>query len=95
MKKDEALRIEKKVDDLIGKRFNMLTVLELIGRDEKRNGIYRCRCDCGNETTVLRYRLTNKNPKQQTKSCGCLRYIPYAERMKNHLSKKPKSGKIK
>ena len=30
---------------------------------------WRCRCDCGNETTVFRSQLTNG----RTKSCGCWR----------------------
>ena len=56
-------------NDLAGKRFGKLVVLF---REPQNNAcnkvVWRCRCDCGNETVVIGSRLyTGK-----TKSCGCL-----------------------
>jgi len=55
-------------DDLIGKRFGYLTVLEFAGHKNKRMH-YLCRCDCGKEKTVDKYSLLTGH----TISCGCLR----------------------
>lgn len=58
----------KPKNDLTGRRFGRLTVL---GYEGSRNGrtLWRCRCDCGRETIVLRPNLISG----ATKSCGCLR----------------------
>src|ERR1035441_4843811 len=55
-----------------------LTVIELadIKRTRTRTGVHsvafwRCRCSCGNETTVRGASLTRK--KFPTRSCSCLR----------------------
>lgn len=55
-------------DNLVGKKFGQLTVLEDTGKRNKRAIIYKCKCDCGNtcETTSLLLR------NNHTKSCGCL-----------------------
>ncbi len=52
--------------DYVGKRFGMLTVISYV---EKRDGqhIWRCRCDCGNETEVRQTYLQSGH----TISCGC------------------------
>ncbi len=53
--------------DLTGERFGKLTVIE--PADKKGSKIYwRCKCDCGKETVVEHYHLT----EGRTKSCGCL-----------------------
>jgi hypothetical protein len=54
--------------DMTGRRFGYLTVIESAGSDHKGYALWRCRCDCGNETTVLGIHLRNSN----THSCGCL-----------------------
>lgn len=59
--------------DLTGRRFGKLTVVKKIGvknagQRGKSRSIYLCKCDCGNETEVLRNSLITGN----TKSCGCL-----------------------
>jgi hypothetical protein len=56
-------------ENLIGKRFGLLTVVE---RSEKKDGkfrYWRCVCDCGNEKISRTSYLKNGN----TSSCGCLR----------------------
>lgn len=55
--------------DIKGQRFGMLTVVKRVGTDPvSRKALWKCKCDCGNFTTVRSVDLTNGN----TKSCGCL-----------------------
>lgn len=57
----------KKVE-MINKGFGNLVVMEEV--DKSYNGyIYKCKCDCDNEVSVLGTSLRSGNPK----SCGCLR----------------------
>ncbi len=71
-----------KVIDLTGHKYNLLTV---IGRDLKQNlnknksSMWKCRCDCGNITTVSSSNLRFNG----VKSCGCL---PIKNRTKHSLS---------
>lgn len=56
----------------VGQKYNMLTVIEQ-AEDQytssgKKHIMWKCRCDCGNETVVWGTRLANGH----TKSCGCL-----------------------
>ena len=53
--------------DMAGKRFGRLTVIEECGRDKQGAVKWRCRCDCGNETTVCGYSLR----RGDVQSCGC------------------------
>ena len=39
--------------DIIGKKFNRLTVLELVGTDKYGNTKFLCECDCGNRKILL------------------------------------------
>jgi len=52
---------------LEGRVFGRLTVIEKTG-SKRRESVWRCKCECGNETITLGYLLT----KGATKSCGCL-----------------------
>lgn len=58
--------------DLTGMRFNRLMALKPIKR-KKNNGkpvvLWLCRCDCGNEVTVV----TTNLRRGDIKSCGCAR----------------------
>lgn len=54
----------KGTDNLIGRRFNSLLVLDYCG-----NSTWECQCDCGNITKVK----TSSLKSGKTKSCGCLR----------------------
>lgn len=56
-------------NDMIGKKFGMLTVLEKLPERSKNGSIqWRCRCDCGKEcirsTTIL-------HTKNRIQNCGC------------------------
>ena len=48
-------------------RFGRLVAKEMVGRDRHKIALWRCQCDCGNESTV---RLTSLTCNM-TKSCGC------------------------
>ena len=54
--------------DLTGMKFNNLTVIEQAGRDPYHKILWRCKCDCGNETITHGRDLVNGH----CKSCGCL-----------------------
>lgn len=53
--------------DLSGQQIGMLTVVSFCGAD-KRRGRWLCRCECGNETTILAQSLL----KRRIDSCGCI-----------------------
>lgn len=54
--------------DLINKRFGMLTVIKELDRSQYKRRTYLCKCDCGNEITVDGASLTTGH----TLSCGCM-----------------------
>ena len=57
--------IPKHFTDIAGKTFNKLTVIEKIHRD-KKHLVWRCKCECGNESFVTSTDLIIGH----TKSCG-------------------------
>ena len=59
----KKLRNKNKSPKWIGKKIEMLTVLDF----NKKTGKYKCLCDCGKETHVATANLNNN----KTKSCGC------------------------
>lgn len=69
--KKTNMKAHNKVD-LLGQKFGKLTV---IGESAKTNREARwlCLCECGKEKSILSSTLKNGN----TRSCGCLRNIPY------------------
>lgn len=61
------------MEDLTGRKFNMLTVTSFNRREVKEssnstNYYWNCVCDCGNTAVVTRANLVGN----RTKSCGCL-----------------------
>ena len=56
-------------EDLTGRTFGRLTVLEFAGVDKGRRSLWRCGCECGRATTVQGSNLKDG----RTASCGCLR----------------------
>jgi hypothetical protein len=55
--------------DLVGKKFNRLTVLYLEGRNKKRSLLWNCLCECGKSKLATTRDLIHS----EIKSCGCLR----------------------
>ena len=58
-------------EDIIGKKFNHLTVLSKFGKNESGKIKYKCECDCENKTIVFVNRTDLQNG--HTTSCGCAR----------------------
>ena len=54
--------------NLVGRRYGRLVVLERL-EAQKKNRLYRCKCDCGMECIIPSRRLRGKTG---TQSCGCL-----------------------
>lgn len=62
---------DKNMINLIGQKYGMLTVIEEALKNPNRKSralLWRCRCDCGNETIVSSNALRTGG----TVSCGCL-----------------------
>lgn len=57
-----------RVIDVTEQRFGRLTVLGECGKDNFRQYMWLCKCDCGNIVAVRGYSLRSGN----TQSCGCL-----------------------
>lgn len=61
-------RVSPRLEDLTGKRFGRLVVIEK-AKTEHKSTRWKCKCDCGNECTVLAENLKTGH----TTSCGCYR----------------------
>lgn len=60
--------LDKKKNDLIGKRFDRLTVIEKTDKRKNKSVIWKCKCDCGNFIEAPTHSLVTKH----LRSCGCL-----------------------
>ena len=68
--KRDLLKHQADKDNLIGKKFNKLTVIKQIENPNKSTGrMWLCQCECGNFTRALTRDLNNG----KMKSCGCWR----------------------
>jgi hypothetical protein len=65
------------MNDLTGQKFGMLTAVEPSAEREKKCVVWKCLCDCGNETFANAHELT----AGLKKSCGC-----FLETRKRNLS---------
>jgi hypothetical protein len=66
--------------DLSGRRFGRLKVIDFAGIKNQRS-LWRCRCDCGNITTVYGSKLSYGS----TTSCGCRQLEASGENGKKNL----------
>ena len=57
-----------KIKNLIGQKFNELTVIERVQNDTSGHACWKCKCSCGNETICRGTELISG----RRKSCGCL-----------------------
>lgn len=64
-----------RIDDLTGQKFGKLTVLHITDEKVGCNYKWHCKCDCGNYTDVVGYRLSHGI----TKSCGKCDFTSYGE----------------
>jgi hypothetical protein len=55
-------------ENLVGRKFGKLTVIEYIETDKRRNPIWLCKCECGGTTKTTTSHLKTGH----TTSCGCL-----------------------
>lgn len=62
--------------DITGQRFGRLVAIETAGKANKVITLWRCICDCGNESIVRNHQLTSG----KTSSCGCIRREQLAAR---------------
>lgn len=69
-----------KLNDLTGKKYARLTVIERAGSTPHKKALWRCRCDCGNEVIVIGSHLLNGN----TNSCGCYKIDTTKVRQSSH-----------
>ena len=74
-----------KFDDLTGKKFTRLLVLNKTSNPNKRSTYWNCLCDCGNNVEVAGSSLKAQNG---TKSCGCLRSELRRNSGKNYTGQK-------
>lgn len=59
-----------RIPDLVGKKFNKLTVISFYGQDKNNNSMWLCLCDCGKISNPMRgFDLKNGS----LISCGCYR----------------------
>ena len=57
--------------DLIGEKHGKLTIIEIVGRNDKDRMIAKCRCDCGNECIKEIHEVC----ADKVGSCGCSRQL--------------------
>lgn len=69
LKQETDKKPKGNVIDLVGQRFNKLTVISRDGSDGRGEAKWVCQCDCGNQITVLSSNLRSGH----TTSCGCER----------------------
>lgn len=88
--------------NLTNKKFNKLLVLNPLGKNIKRNVVWRCMCDCG----ILTLAASNDLLSSRKGSCGCItinriindrkqRAIPVEEIAKRRIFYNYKKGAIK
>lgn len=58
---------KRRLDDVIGRRFGRLQVINFSHAGKYDTSYYLCECDCGNDTLVSRRHLLDGH----VKSCGC------------------------
>lgn len=70
------MRKRKEPIDLVGKKFNKLTVLKYDHQNKRKSYVWECICDCGNK----KYVITSSLISGSVKSCGCIK----SERIYKH-----------
>lgn len=76
----EVILIPRYAENLIGKRFGRLVVIQRAENDKSRHAQWLCNCDCGNTIVVGARHLKSGD----TRSCGCLQGELSSERLVIH-----------
>lgn len=82
--------VKSVLDDLTGKKFEFLTVIERAENGTHKRTRWLCKCYCGNTAIVSGWDLKRKDSRH-TKSCGC--YHSFASSMKQGWTYNDISGK--
>lgn len=77
--------------DLTGMKFTRLSVISEEGRTKHGSVLWRCKCECGNETLTT----TNLLNMGKTRSCGCYMREKVAENMRIGQKKTKTHGMTK
>lgn len=81
-----------KMENIVGKKYGRLTVLEYAGKDKNNNIRWLCECDCSNKTKKV---ILGQNLKHGlTKSCGCLNDETRREKATKHGMSRKKLYKV-
>lgn len=70
--------------DLTNQKFCKLLVTSLFGKDNRKRSLWKCKCECGNETIVE----GNSLKIGKTQSCGCIKSIKskdYLDKIKKRI----------
>jgi hypothetical protein len=80
--------------ELVGLRIGRLTVEERVGTHKTPKGVqrslWRCRCDCGGETTITAKVIRSGH----SQSCGCLQKERVSEANRTHQGSRTKLYKV-
>ena len=80
-----------KLIDITGQRFGRLVVVKKVpAKNGSTNARWLCKCDCGNETTVLGIVLR----KGESQSCGCYRSDYWKEKKTVHGKSQSRLARI-
>ena len=81
---------ENRRKDYTGLKYNRLTFINYVKNDKWGKALWKCKCDCGNETIVNASSVTTG----KTKSCGCLQLESRRITHTTHGMKKTRFYKI-
>jgi len=73
--------VERPYEDLTGKKFSKLVVIDLAGRDKFGSLVWDCICDCGNRVASI---SSHKLRSGRKKSCGCLAHEHSPRRLESY-----------
>lgn len=68
IRKEKVSKLSAK--NLIGEKFGLLTVIKLVGSNDRQLHLWECECSCGERKIVD----TNSLTSGKVKSCGCLKH---------------------
>ena len=71
LKKETDHAPKGNIIDLIGQKFNHLTVIDRAGSDHRGEALWKCECDCSSHTQIIV--LSSNLRTGHTQSCGCER----------------------